>query len=116
MTFLGIVFCLIGLALVFIKISFIIFGESAKGTIIGYDDHITSTNGISSHPYRVRFESDGETYIARSIESASGSFAGAFSDENINREVTVFYKKIILKLLASMNLKAYTSSASLFFY
>ncbi len=91
--FIGMMFCILSIALVFKKLKFIMYGKSAIGTIIGFDSGVSGTRGFYSYPYLVKFEYNNQEYIAKSIESTIGSYYGVFSEKNYYRKVTVFFKE-----------------------
>lgn len=93
MKFIGIMFCILSVVLIYKKLKFIIYGKSAIGTIIGCDSGVSGTRGFYSYPYLVKFEYNNQEYIAKSIESTLGSYYGVFSEKNYYRKVTVFFKE-----------------------
>lgn len=86
-------FCILSIVLVFKKLKFVIYGKSAIGTIIGFGSSVSGTRGFYSYPYLVKFEYNNQVYIAKSIESALGSYNGVFSEINYNKKVNVFFKE-----------------------
>lgn len=93
MKLIGLIFCILSVVLIYKKFKFIIYGKSAIGTIIGFDSGVSGTRGFYSYPYLVKFEYNNQEYIAKSIESALGSYYGVFSEKNYYRKVTVFFKE-----------------------
>ena len=93
MKLIGMMFCILSIVLVFKKIKFVIYGKSAIGTIIGFGSSVSGTRGFYSYPYLVKFEYNNQVYIAKSIESALGSYNGVFSEINYNKKVNVFFKE-----------------------
>lgn len=47
---------------------------------------------MSAYPYLVKFDYNDQSYIAKSLESASGSSNAIFLERNLDRKVTVFFK------------------------
>ncbi|MDO5063081.1 MAG: hypothetical protein Q4D77_07865 [Peptostreptococcaceae bacterium] len=68
------------------------FGKSAKGIIIGFGSPVRGTKGMSAYPYLVKFDYNDQSYIAKSLKSASGSSNAVFLERNLDRKVTVFFK------------------------
>lgn len=93
MKLIGLIFCILSVVLIYKRLKFIIYGKSAIGTIIGFDSGVSGTRGFYSYPYLVKFEYNNQEYIAKSIESALGSYYGVFSEKNYYRKVTVFFKE-----------------------
>ncbi|MFT4444675.1 hypothetical protein [Parvimonas sp. G1967] len=93
MKIIGVMFCILSIALVYKKLTFMIYGKSAIGTIIGFGSSVSGTRGFYSYPYLVKFEYNNQVYIAKSIESALGSYNGVFSEINYNKKVNVFFKE-----------------------
>lgn len=90
--FIGVILCILSVFLVYKKLALIIFGKSAIGSIIGFDSVVRGTKGGAAYPYLVKFEYNNQVYIAKSLESAPGSYNGPFSEKNCYRKVTVFFK------------------------
>lgn len=86
-------FCILSVALVYKKLTLMIYGKSAIGTIIGFASVVGVTKGFATYPYLVKFEYNNQVYIAKSIESALGSYNGVFSEINYNKKVIVFFKE-----------------------
>ena len=82
MKLIGLIFCILSVILIYKKLKFIIYGKSAIGTIIGFDSGVSGTRGFYSYPYLVKFEYNNQVYIAKSLESAPGSYNGPFSEKN----------------------------------
>lgn len=93
MKLIGLIFCILSVVLIYKRLKFIIYGKSAIGTIIGFDSGVSGTRGFYSYPYLVKFEYNNQEYIAKSIESALGSYYVVFSEKNYYRKVTVFFKE-----------------------
>lgn len=93
MKIIGVMFFILSTALVYKKFILMIYGKSAIGTIIGFGSSVSGTRGFYSYPYLVKFEYNNQVYIAKSIESALGSYNGVFSEINYNKKVNVFFKE-----------------------
>ena len=115
MKIIGVMFCILSIALVYKKLTFMIYGKSAIGTIIGFGSVVRGTKGFSTYPYLVKFEYNNQEYIAKSIESALGSYNGVFSEKNYYRKVTVFFKEDNLEVVTIKEFKEiYVISSCMF--
>lgn len=92
MTILGIFLIIVSIFIIYKRLTFVLFGKTAKGIIIGYGNSSKSYKGIESYPYKVKYEYDSKEYIGYSLESVSTSY-GDIPHKNLQREVTIYFKK-----------------------
>ena len=92
MFILGIILCVISVFIIYKRLTFIVFGEKAKGTIIGYGNSVKGYKGVEVYPYKVKYKYDDKEYIAYSLENISVAY-GNIANRNLKREVTIYFKK-----------------------
>ena len=91
--FIGVIFCILSILLTYKKLTLIVFGKSAIGSIVGFDGMVRGTKGVAAYPYLVKFEYNNQIYIAKSLESALGNYNDVFSEKNCYRKITVFFNE-----------------------
>lgn len=92
MVILGMFFCIISIFIIYKRLTYILFGKSARGIIIGYGNPFKSYKGIETYPYKVKYEYDNKEYVAYSLESVTTPY-GNIPNKNLQREVTIYFKK-----------------------
>lgn len=92
MLFAGTFLCSTAFFLLYIRFSYLFFGKSAKGQIIGFYEAVPGLRGTRVYSYKVRYEYNGKIYIAKSFENVA-TFSPAAPIKNINKQVTVYFKE-----------------------
>lgn len=90
MTLAGIILIIIALFIISLRAKFALFGKTAEGTIIGYGSAINGMRGAVSYSYKVEYEYNGKTYIAKAMENVT-TFKNNIPNKNLNRKVTVCF-------------------------
>ena len=83
MKFIGVIFCILSILLTYKKLTLIVFGKSAIGSIVGFDGMVKGTKGVAAYPYLVKFEYNNQIYIGKSLESALGNYNEVFSEKKL---------------------------------
>lgn len=92
MFILGVILSAISIFIIYKRLTFIVFGKKARGTIIGYGNSVKNYMGVEVYPYKVKYKNDDKEYIAYSLENISVAY-GNIANRNLKREVTIYFKK-----------------------
>lgn len=110
----GIILCVLSIFILYKRIFLIIFGKSAKGTIIGYGNCIKGNRGFDSYNYKVEYEYNNKNIIANSIENvqvARNDIPGNIK----NNSVEIYFSEKNLELCTIKDIKT-TTKLGLFIF
>lgn len=114
MIILGIVFTILSIFILYKRISFIIFGKKASGSIIGYDNETRGLKGIDTYNYKVEYYYDDKKYVAKSLESVQVA-RGCIPNKNLHMPVTVCFNKNNMDVVTVLEFKETTILGSVLF-
>lgn len=102
MIFIGLFFCVIACALIFIRLMYRWTGTLVEGTIVGYARGAKGLYGFVGYNYRIRLEYDGELHYVTSVESVTVT-DGTIPQKNLGLQCMVYFnpksraKRVALK-------------------